>query len=226
MRANLYNWGVSSQRYQFCMAFILHDSHPAQSLVLSLEEFTNFKWRHLHTVGKEKNWGGNERLHGQISPPAVRWVLICYWHPQQSSLSYPNHLSHPPANPSFLKASLSLTLHTILVSPSQTRELQWSSSFTLCLWALLVPTPLKRLVTQASSGPRVWKPLIEDRSQPKWQIQGRFSVVFAVYCSCLCGGLREGVQLLGAESGQQAMVITCHSSQHFLFQPQPSPAKS
>ncbi|KAM9345452.1 uncharacterized protein ABDE67_014316 [Symphorus nematophorus] len=41
-----------------------------------------------------------------------------------------------------------------------------------CPWALLVPTPLKRLVTQASSGPRIWKLLIEEerslaRSQPR-----------------------------------------------------------
>lgn len=113
-----------------------------------------------------------------------------------------------------------------LYPPPKTRELQWSSSFTPCLWALLVPTPLKRLVTQASSGPRVWKLLIEDCLQPEWQIQGRFSVVIAVCCSCLCGGLRESVQLLGAKSRQQAMVITCHSSQRFLFLPWPSPAKS
>lgn len=87
------------------------------------------------------------------------------------------------------------------------------------------PAPLKRLVTQASGGPRVWKLLIEDRSQPGWHTQGRFSVFVAVCCSCLCGGLRESVQLLGAEPRQWAIVITCHSSQYFLSLPWPSPAK-
>lgn len=144
------------------MAFILHDSRPAQTFVLSSEEFTNFTSRHLHAIGIEKKWRGTERLHAQISPPAVRWVLICCWHPQQSLPSYPTHLSPSSCQP-FISQSVSVTHapHYPCVFPPQTRELQ------NCPWALLVPAPLKRLVTQASSGPRVWKLLIEDRLQPE-----------------------------------------------------------
>lgn len=93
----------------------------------------------------------------------------------------------------------------------------------LCLF----PAPLKRLLTQASNGPRLWKLLIEDRSQPRWQTQGHLSFVAAVFffCSCLCGGLRESVQLLGAVARHWAMVITCHSSHCFRSLPWPSPAK-
>lgn len=115
--------------------------------------------------------------------------------------------------------------HSALSLYPPPKELRRSSSFTPRLWALLVPTPLKRLVTEALSGPRVWKLLIEDCLQPEWQIQGRFSVVIAVCCSCVRGGLRESVQLLGAEPRHQAMVITCHSSQRFLFLPWPLPEK-
>lgn len=64
--------------------------------------------------------------------------------------------------------------HYPCVSPPQTEELQ------NCPWALLVPALLKRLVTQASSGPRVWKLLIEGCLQPEWQTQGHCSIVVAL----------------------------------------------
>lgn len=60
------------------------------------------------------------------------------------------------------------------------------------LWVLLAPRPPKRLVTQSSCGPRVWKLLIEEHSQPKWQAQGRFCVAPAI-----CGGCRERPPPLG-----------------------------
>lgn len=200
-KANLYNWGVLQAG-----ASILHGAHPAWfttctdsfSFLNRIHQFQNeapaYYWEGEKNVGR--NWAGR-------SPPAVRWVLICCWHPQQSLLSYPTRLPHPPANPSFLRASCS-TLS--LCFPPQTGELL------NCPWALLVPAPLKRLVTQASSGPRVWKLLIEGCLQPEWQTQGHCSVVVAVCCSCLCGGLRE----CPVESRQWAMVITRHSSQRFL----------
>lgn len=171
-----------------------------------------FSLRRNQTEAPACYWkGGSEAQHGRISPPAVRWVLICCWHPQQSLLSYPTHPPpprRPPANPSFLRASLSLTLHTILVSPPpQTQALQ------NCPWALLVPALLKRLVTQAIEWTKSLEasdrgPLAARVTNSRTFLARLLLFVAVVYV--------EGLRECPAEPRQRATVITCHSSQHFL----------
>lgn len=179
------------------MSFILHDSRHAQT-VLPSQEIPNFKI----LLARRKH---GEEVSGQISAPAVRWVLICCQNPQLSLLLCLTRLPPSSCQP-FI--SPCLLLHTTpLPTPTP-----YTGKVQNCPWALLVPAPLKWLVTQALSGPRVWKLLIEDCLQPEWQTQGHCSVVVAVCCSCLCGGLCE----CPVESRQWAMVITCHSSQRFL----------
>lgn len=87
------------------MPFILHDSQHAHTRALSSQEIPNFK------MLLERREHGEE-LSGQISPPAVRWVLICCWNPQLSLLSYLTHLPPSSCQPFIF---LSLLLHTMLV---------------------------------------------------------------------------------------------------------------
>lgn len=113
---------------------------------------------------KEKKMGRNRRLRWaditSCSQVGVDMLLAPPTVPAFISYSSP-----PSSCQRFISQSLSVThaphFPCAPPPPTKTRELQ------NCPWALLVPSPLKRLVTQASSGPRVWKLLIEDRSQPE-----------------------------------------------------------
>lgn len=134
-------------------------------------------------------------------------VLLIQAFPCQPFISLSLSLTHPPQYTCF-PLRLENGTEAVLLPP--------------CPWALLAPAPLKRLVTQASSGPRVWKPPIEDCPQSEWQTQGRFCIAVVIYAE----GRVRASRFLGAELMQWAMVITCYSSWFFLSLHLPSPAKS
>lgn len=180
-----------------------------------------FSLRRNQTEAPACYWkGGSEAQHGRISPPAVRWVLICCWHPQQSLLSYPTHPPPPPSScQPFISQSLSVTHaphYPCGPPPPQTQALQ------NCPWALLVPALLKRLVTQAIEWTKSLEasdrgPLAARVTNSRTFLARLLLFVAVVYV--------EGLRECPAEPRQRATVITCHSSQHFLPLPWPSPSK-
>lgn len=171
-----------------------------------------FSLRRNQTEAPACYWkGGSEAQHGRISPPAVRWVLICCWHPQQSLLSYPTH----PPPPAVLLPTLhfseplchSRSTLSLCPPPPQTQALQ------NCPWALLVPALLKRLVTQAIEWTKSLEasdrgPLAARVTNSRTFLARLLLFVAVVYV--------EGLRECPAEPRQRATVITCHSSQHFL----------